>query len=127
MFAVIQGEFFFIPRSSIADTTCSVTFDVYQFEPTTVRITAVSGGRSILQLMVFLFSDELTISQEFQREIVVMPTNGMTNGEEHNGIGLAVNHLKCRFVASPSRLVADGRSLFLRAISEPLRSRAQLA
>lgn len=31
-------------------------------------------------------TDPQTVCQEFQREIVVMPTNGMTNGEEHNGI-----------------------------------------
>lgn len=54
------------------------------------------------------FSDVPTVCQEFQCEFVVMPTNGMTNGEDHNGIGLAANPLKHHFVAPPSRLVADG-------------------
>lgn len=74
--------------------------------------------RSRLTADHFFFPDVQTVCQEFQREIVVMPTNGMTNGEEHNGIGLAANHSEHHFV--PSGLSLMGRSLFLRAISQSL-------
>lgn len=100
VYAAIE-DVFFIPCSSIAASLLTFLNMKRQQSESQLAVPFRTNNQSFI-------TDVRTVCQEFQPEIVVVPTNGMTNGEEHNGIGLTANHLKHHFVASPSRLVADG-------------------
>lgn len=78
MFVCLFGFFFFLPKMSWLRFAASnsINADIY------------NNSWNHNPIVV---SDIETVRQEFQHETVVMSTNGMTNGEEHNGIGLGTS------------------------------------